>query len=106
MITWQLLIPFEKRSAYYSISAMRCLERTKELSSFPLNDYTDKGQLGHIIIGAQMIRSDPAKENSRFSITLENQLLFHCILAHHGELEYGSPKEAGTCRGSSSELGR
>ena len=66
--------------------------KTKELSSFPLNDYTDEGQLlGHIIIGAQMIH-DLAKEIPDFPEMLENQLV-HCILAHHGELEYGSPKK-------------
>lgn len=30
--------------------------KTKELSAFPENDYTDEGQLlGHIIIGVQML---------------------------------------------------
>ena len=43
------------------------------------------------IIGAQMIH-DLAKEIPNFPETLENQLV-HCILAHHGELEYGSPKK-------------
>ena len=66
--------------------------KTKELSAFPANDYTDDGQLlGHIIIGAQMIH-DLAKEIPDFPLELENQLV-HCILAHHGELEYGSPKK-------------
>ena len=38
------------------------LVRRRSFSSFPLNDYTDEGQLlGHIIIGAQMIH-DLAKE--------------------------------------------
>ncbi len=35
---------------------------------------------------------DLAKEIPDFPVTLENQLV-HCILAHHGELEYGSPKK-------------
>ena len=31
--------------------------KTKELSAFPENDYTDDGQLlGHIIIGSQMVK--------------------------------------------------
>ena len=46
--------------------------------------------LGHIIIGAQMIH-DLIKEIPDFPLDLENQLV-HCILAHHGKLEYGSPK--------------
>ena len=66
--------------------------KTKELSAFPMNDYTDEGQLlGHIVIGAQMVH-DLVKEIPDFPEKLENQVI-HCILAHHGELEYGSPKK-------------
>ena len=35
---------------------------------------------------------DMAREIPDFPVDLENQLI-HCILAHHGELEYGSPKK-------------
>lgn len=66
--------------------------KTKELSSFPENDYTDEGQLiGHIIIGAQMVQ-EKISGMPGFPKKLENELI-HCILAHHGELEYGSPKK-------------
>ena len=66
--------------------------KTKELSAFPMNDYTDDGQLlGHIMIGAEMIH-DKAKEIPDFPYKMESELK-HCILAHHGELEYGSPKK-------------
>ena len=66
--------------------------KTKELSRFPENVYTDDGQLlGHIIIGTEMvgkgIRAIPG-----FPEVLAVELK-HCILAHHGELEYGSPKK-------------
>ncbi|MEG0961843.1 MAG: HD domain-containing protein [Lachnospiraceae bacterium] len=66
--------------------------KLEELSTFPANDYTDEGQLlGHIMIGAQMlgerIRTIPGFPNK-----LSNELK-HCILSHHGELEYGSPKK-------------
>jgi 3'-5' exoribonuclease len=63
-----------------------------ELSAFPENDYTDDGQLlGHIMIGAQMV-SDRLRT---FGNVPHKQIseLVHCILAHHGELEYGSPKK-------------
>ncbi len=84
--------PLLKRDLLITASLLHDVGKTKELSSFPLNDYTDEGQLlGHIIIGAQMVH-DLAKEIPDFPITLENQLV-HCILAHHGELEYGSPKK-------------
>lgn len=66
--------------------------KTKELSAFPMNDYTDDGQLlGHIMIGAEMIH-DKAREIPDFPYKMESELK-HCILAHHGQLEYGSPKK-------------
>lgn len=66
--------------------------KVRELSPFPRNDYTDEGQLlGHIMIGAQMI-NDAIREINDFPPTRANELL-HCILSHHGELEFGSPKK-------------
>jgi 3'-5' exoribonuclease len=63
-----------------------------ELSTFPENDYTDDGQLlGHIFIGANQV-SNAIKAMNKFPEKLANELV-HCILAHHGELEYGSPKK-------------
>lgn len=66
--------------------------KLEELSDFPENDYTDDGQLlGHIVIGCEMLAARiytipgfPKKTASE---------LRHCILAHHGEYEYGSPKK-------------
>lgn len=66
--------------------------KVKELSLFPENDYTDMGQLlGHIVMGCEMV-SDKVKLIPEFPTTLESQIK-HCILAHHGEYEYGSPKK-------------
>ena len=66
--------------------------KTAELSDFPQNDYTDDGQLlGHIVIGAQIVH-DKAREIEGFPEKLLRELI-HCILAHHGELEFGSPKK-------------
>jgi 3'-5' exoribonuclease len=63
-----------------------------ELSDFPMNDYTDAGQLlGHIVMGSEMV-SDVIKTIPNFPRKMANELK-HCILAHHGELEYGSPKK-------------
>lgn len=62
-----------------------------EISGFPRNDYTDDGQLlGHIFIGAHKL-STAISTISGFPKKLENELV-HCILAHHGKLEFGSPK--------------
>ena len=66
--------------------------KLKELSTFPENDYTDAGQLlGHIMIGAEWV-GDAIKSIDGFPVVLANELK-HCILAHHGELEFGSPKK-------------
>lgn len=63
-----------------------------ELSAFPENDYTDAGQLlGHIVMGSEII-SDAVRDIEGFPKSLERELK-HCILAHHGEFEYGSPKK-------------
>ncbi|BCJ92665.1 HD family phosphohydrolase [Anaerocolumna cellulosilytica] len=66
--------------------------KMEELSTFPENDYTDDGQLlGHIYIGAEIIGAR-IRTIQGFPPQLAAQLK-HCILAHHGELEYGSPKK-------------
>ena len=66
--------------------------KVDEISDFPQNDYTDEGQLvGHIVMGTMMI-ADKLREIPGFPPKLANELK-HCILAHHGELEYGSPKK-------------
>ena len=66
--------------------------KVKELSAFPKNDYTDEGQLlGHIVIGVEMV-NDAIREIPDFQEKLANELK-HCIISHHGELEYGSPKK-------------
>ena len=63
-----------------------------EISPFPENDYTDDGNLlGHIYIGASLV-SARCRSIEGFSKRMEGELI-HCILAHHGELEYGSPKK-------------
>ena len=62
------------------------------MSAFPSNDYTDEGQLvGHIVIGVEILKAHIDKIPG-FPKKLSNELI-HCILAHHGELEYGSPKK-------------
>ncbi len=63
-----------------------------ELSEFPANQYTDEGQLlGHIFLGAELLGKEIEKIPG-FPPKLATELR-HCILAHHGQLEYGSPKK-------------
>jgi len=62
---------YERLNRDLLLTAAIChdMGKTKELSAFPQNDYTDEGQ---------------------FLLASE---LKHCILAHHGEYEFGSPKK-------------
>ncbi len=66
--------------------------KVRELSAFPDNDYTEEGQLiGHIVIGSEML-TEAIRSVPGFPDILANEWK-HCILAHHGELEFGSPKK-------------
>lgn len=83
--------PLLDRDLIITAALLHDIGKTKELSAFPLNDYTDEGQLlGHIVIGTNMI-SERAAKISDFPEVKKNELL-HCIVAHHGSLEFGSPK--------------
>ncbi|MEE0597381.1 MAG: HD domain-containing protein [Agathobacter sp.] len=84
--------PFLNRDLLLTAAMFHDIGKLKELSTFPANDYTDVGQLlGHIMIGAEWI-GEKIREIDGFPEVLANELK-HCILAHHGELEYGSPKK-------------
>lgn len=71
-----------------------------ELSYDRVTDYTTEGKLiGHLVMGVELIErkireleAQPGRLPGAFP--LEKKLLVkHLILAHHGRLEYGSPKE-------------
>ena len=80
------------RDLLLSSAILHDIGKVKELSDFPDNDYTDEGQLiGHIVIGVEMI-NDAIRSIPGFPEKLAHELK-HCIVAHHGELEYGSPKK-------------
>lgn len=84
--------PILNRDLLYAAAVCHDMGKIKELSAFPENDYTDDGQLlGHIVIGVEMV-SDAVREIPDFPEKLASELK-HCIIAHHGELEYGSPKK-------------
>ena len=83
MLQYDLLIP---AALFHDIGKMW------EISTFPENDYTDDGQLlGHIAIGYEMV-GNRIKTIEGFPTRTASELK-HCILSHHGELEYGSPKK-------------
>ncbi len=83
MLQYDLMIP---AALFHDIGKMW------EISTFPENDYTDDGQLlGHIAIGYEMV-GNRIKTIEGFPTRTASELK-HCILSHHGELEYGSPKK-------------
>jgi 3'-5' exoribonuclease len=84
--------PTLNRDLLLTAAMFHDIGKTVELSTFPENDYTDDGQLlGHIIIGTEMV-GERIRTIPGFPDRLAAELK-HCILAHHGELEYGSPKK-------------
>ena len=84
--------PILNKDLLYASAICHDIGKTKELSAFPDNDYTDDGQLlGHIVIGVEMM-NDAIRSIPGFPDRLASELK-HCIVAHHGELEYGSPKK-------------
>lgn len=84
--------PILNRDLLLTAAMCHDIGKTTELSLFPENDYTEEGQLiGHIVKGTEMIH-DRIRDIPNFPQVLANELK-HCILAHHGELEYGSPKK-------------
>ena len=86
------LYPMINRDLLLTAAMFHDIGKVNELSDFPENDYTDDGQLlGHIVMGVEMIGSH-IREIPSFPPVLASELK-HCILAHHGEFEYGSPKK-------------
>lgn len=84
--------PILNRDLLITSAIFHDIGKTRELSDFPDNDYTDEGQLiGHIVIGVEMI-DEAVRSITDFPVKLANELK-HCVIAHHGELEYGSPKK-------------
>lgn len=83
--------PMLNRDLLITAALFHDMGKIQEISGFPQNDYTDDGQmLGHIYIGARALE-DAAAQIPGFPSKLKNELV-HCILSHHGKLEFGSPK--------------
>ena len=84
--------PILNRDLLITAALFHDIGKMEELSAFPANDYTDEGQLlGHIAMGMEIVGMR-IRAIDGFPRKLANELK-HCILAHHGELEYGSPKK-------------
>jgi 3'-5' exoribonuclease len=69
--------------------------KTRELSFDTTIDFTDAGRfLGHVIQGVTFLTEKAAKLPTFPEGKL--QQLLHCVVSHHGELEWGSPKRPKT----------
>ena len=74
--------PLLKRDLLITAAICHDIGKTKELSLFPENDYTDDGQfLGHIMIGTEMV-GEKIREIKDFPDFLASELK-HCIISHH-----------------------
>ncbi|WP_340279220.1 3'-5' exoribonuclease YhaM [Staphylococcus coagulans] len=84
------IYPELNRSLLYSGIILHDMGKVRELSGPVATSYTLEGNLlGHISIASDDV-ADAAKE---LNVDGEEILLLrHLILAHHGKLEYGSPK--------------
>lgn len=84
------IYPSLNRSLLYSGIILHDIGKVKELSGPIGTTYTTEGNLiGHIVIACEEI----TKIANELNIDGEEVLLLkHLILAHHGKMEYGSPK--------------
>ena len=84
------IYPLLNRSLLYSSIILHDLGKVRELSGPVATTYTVEGNLlGHISIASDEV-AEAAKE---LGIDCEEvMLLRHMILAHHGKMEFGSPK--------------
>jgi 3'-5' exoribonuclease len=83
--------PIINRDLLVSVALLHDIGKVTEITPFPENDYSDEGKLlGHIVSGILMIK-EKINNIPDFPEDLAAEVL-HCIAAHHGELQFGSPK--------------
>ncbi len=83
------------RDLLLTAALLHDIGKTRELAFETTIDFTDAGKfLGHVIQGVILV-SQKASELPSFPED-KLQLLLHCIVSHHGELEWGSPKRPKT----------
>ncbi|MCX7950909.1 MAG: HD domain-containing protein [Clostridiales bacterium] len=90
VINFTQIFPYVNYDIAVAAALLHDIGKIVELSDFPENKYTTRGKLiGHISIGVEILNNFISKmENFPSQIKYE---LEHCILAHHGTLEMGSP---------------
>lgn len=86
------LYPGVDRDLLIAAAILHDIGKVQELEYDRSILYSDEGRfLGHLILGDQMVK-DRIKSIPGFPPELEIHLR-HAILSHHGELEWGSPKQ-------------
>jgi 3'-5' exoribonuclease len=87
--------PALDRDLLLAAAMLHDVGKVRELTWDRVFDYTDAGRLlGHITLGALLVE-ERIRAIADFPEALAQQLL-HCILSHHGELEWGSPRRPKT----------
>jgi 3'-5' exoribonuclease len=83
------------RDLLITAALLHDIGKVEELSYDRTIDYSDAGRfLGHVILGVTFVTEQVRRLGGFPEHKL--QLLLHCIVSHHGELEWGSPKRPKT----------
>lgn len=86
------LYPLVERELLIAAAILHDVGKIKELDYQRNIEYSDRGRfLGHLVLGDEMVR-EHINRIEGFPPELEMRLR-HAILSHHGELEWGSPKQ-------------
>ena len=93
--------PYVDRDLLLVGGFMHDLAKIWELQYEKTTDYTAEGRfIGHLVMGVELIEkkiqwleSQPGRLPENSFPTEKKLLAKHMVLAHHGKLEYGSPKE-------------
>lgn len=85
--------PQVNRSLLYAGCILHDLGKVLELSGPTVTSYTSEGNLiGHLVLIDEQVML--AAQQLQLDLTSEDLLLLrHLVLSHHGQLEYGSPKQ-------------
>ncbi len=87
--------PAVDRDVLVAAAILHDVGKVRELHWDRVFDYTDAGRLlGHITLGTLLVE-ERIQAIPGFPELLAQRVL-HCILSHHGELEWGSPKRPKT----------